>query len=366
MSPRRGVVAVAAVVGWWTASAFRQPVVRLAPVRRGLTVGAPPQRGAVATTRSQRVVRMGAMDSFATMVWKAITGVSGTDVVFIGVFGALFAYKMRIKKKGTDVDPDAPKLSGFSYQFVAQTPEDEAKLKTMYCDNCGFTIFVAKNRFKKHFRDGLRCLNCGAVAPTFYNKNDPDDPLNKEGASIDDFDEAAYFDDSDSALNQTEISMQPPLEPVAAVPARVVERPVFVDEPAVAAEPPVVEKEPVVYEEPVVVEKEPVAYEEPVVVEKEPVAYEEPVVVEKEPVVYEEPVVVEKEPVVFEEPVLEKEPVVVEEPIFKEPVVVVEEHDDRPVHQEATNGKKAPSLAESYKGKSVPAELQIFRDLDVI
>ena len=77
-------------------------------------------------------------------------------------------------------------LSGANYHFVAQSEEDIAALRTMHCKKCGFTIFVAKNRMKRHFAaNGLQCMNCGAVAPDFYNENDPDDPINFAGATLD-------------------------------------------------------------------------------------------------------------------------------------------------------------------------------------
>eukprot|EP00629_Pelagomonadales_sp_RCC1024_P003733 CAMPEP_0119264114 /NCGR_PEP_ID=MMETSP1329-20130426/3294_1 /TAXON_ID=114041 /ORGANISM="Genus nov. species nov., Strain RCC1024" /LENGTH=267 /DNA_ID=CAMNT_0007263857 /DNA_START=138 /DNA_END=937 /DNA_ORIENTATION=- len=75
-------------------------------------------------------------------------------------------------------------LSGANYNFVAQTEEDLLKLRTMTCKKCGFTIYIAKNRLKRHFTKGLCCLSCGAVAPDFYNENDPLDPINKAGATI--------------------------------------------------------------------------------------------------------------------------------------------------------------------------------------
>ena len=69
------------------------------------------------------------------------------------------------------------KLSGANYNYVAQSDEDLAALRTMCCKKCGFTIFVAKDRLKRHFVKGLECLQCGAKAPDFYNENDPDDPV---------------------------------------------------------------------------------------------------------------------------------------------------------------------------------------------
>lgn len=75
-------------------------------------------------------------------------------------------------------------LSGANYNFVAQTDEDLAALRTMTCKKCGFSMFIAKDRLKRHFTRGLKCLNCGAKAPDFYNENDPDDPVNKEGATV--------------------------------------------------------------------------------------------------------------------------------------------------------------------------------------
>ena len=76
------------------------------------------------------------------------------------------------------------KLSGANYNYVAQSDEDLAALRTMCCKKCGFTIFVAKDRLKRHFVKGLECLQCGAKAPDFYNENDPDDPVNFEGATV--------------------------------------------------------------------------------------------------------------------------------------------------------------------------------------
>jgi hypothetical protein len=76
------------------------------------------------------------------------------------------------------------KLSGANYNYVAQSDEDLAALRTMTCKKCGFTIFVAKDRLKRHFVKGLECLQCGAKAPDFYNENDPDDPVNFEGATV--------------------------------------------------------------------------------------------------------------------------------------------------------------------------------------
>ena len=76
------------------------------------------------------------------------------------------------------------KLSGANYNYVAQSDEDLAALRTMCCKKCGFTIFVAKDRLRRHFVKGLECLQCGAKAPDFYNENDPDDPVNFEGATV--------------------------------------------------------------------------------------------------------------------------------------------------------------------------------------
>jgi len=153
---------------------------------------------------NRRVVKMfDPLGTVQTALMKMIKGITGSDVTLGLVFLGLWMYRRSRLKKGAEIDPDAPRISGANLNFIAQTPEDEAKLKTMHCDDCGFTIYVAKNRFKLHFKDGLRCLNCGAVAPVFYNQNDLNDPLNKEGATIDDFQEEEYFA---SELNVTELN----------------------------------------------------------------------------------------------------------------------------------------------------------------
>lgn len=264
------------------------------------------------------------------MVWRAIRGLTVSDYIFGGIFVSLLLYKLRQRKPGSEVDPDAPKLSGFSYQFVAQTPEDEAKLKTMYCDDCGFTIFVAKNRFKKHFRDGLRCLNCGAKAPTFYNINDPDDPLNQEGATIDDFDEESYFADSE---DEDETSMTPHLNDEVAEGTG--ERDMIQPRPLEAGT------------------DQLQAEFEPAPPEPQQVRLTE----------------------------MQSEAVQAQQGLDRPSSAAqhVDAADDRPTHdvppvdtQQAgeTNGKQPASnqrtLAENYKGKPVPADLQIFRDLDII
>lgn len=318
------------------AASFRAPVVRVEPrgsaVKRVLPVQ-PLGHRMVADRRRRRrdVMRMGPVEAVVSYVWRAVKGLSTSDYVFGFIFAALCVYKARQMKPGVEVDPDAPKLSGFSYQFVAQTPEDEAKLKTMYCDDCGFTIFVAKNRFKKHFRDGLRCLNCGAKAPTFYNKNDPDDPLNLEGATIDDFDEEAYFSEEETPEQNGKeaapgeeapqvVVAASQTEPVRAPPAQVDEVPLRVEAPVQ-----------VVAEAPAPVSEIAAAHEASVPVQ-----------------------LVEK---VVEEAHAPRVVAGAAEPNIQ--------HDHVP---QETNGKEQGKTATSvtYKNKPVPAELQIFRDLDII
>ena len=51
-----------------------------------------------------------------------------------------------------------------------------------------FEVGEVRTRFlpRRHFAaNGLQCMNCGAVAPDFYNENDPDDPINFAGATLD-------------------------------------------------------------------------------------------------------------------------------------------------------------------------------------
>lgn len=327
------------VLGAWllgASEAFRQPQVRLQPRRfeqRRLFIKQKNHWQYRRGLERTRVVlsSMGPLEAGLSMVWRAIRGLTVSDYIFGGIFISLLLYKLRQRKPGSEVDPDAPKLSGFSYQFVAQTPEDEAKLKTMYCDDCGFTIFVAKNRFKKHFRDGLRCLNCGAKAPTFYNINDPDDPLNQEGATIEDFDEESYFADSE---DEDETSMTPQLDSDGA--------------------PGTGERDAT---QPIPLE----AGFDQLQAEVEP-APSEPQQVRLEQ--------------------MQAEARQTQQGELKRPSSAaphVEAADDRPTHEVPpvdaqqpgeTNGKQPASnqrsLAENYKGKPVPADLQIFRDLDII
>ena len=132
---------------------------------------------------------------------KLFNWLSPTDIMFTLVLaGFLYRRLRQVQSDPTagledDDDEDGAvnrgnklfkQLSGANYHFVAQSEEDIAALRTMHCKKCGFTIFVAKNRMKRHFAaNGLQCMNCGAVAPDFYNENDPDDPINFAGATLD-------------------------------------------------------------------------------------------------------------------------------------------------------------------------------------
>lgn len=323
MSPRLLFFLVAGL-----ASGFQHPVRR---------VSLPRSRR---QSRTTTVVSMGPIEAGATYVWRAVCGLSGSDLVFGGIFGALFVYKIRQRKPGVKQDdPNAPKLSGFSYQFVAQTPEDEAKLKTMYCDDCGFTIFVAKNRFRKHFRDGLRCLNCGAKAPTFYNLNDPDDILNKEGATIDDFDEEAYFEDDPEAIALREEAAALALENGEQYDDEQNRNVDAADEYDADDRRATTEEEQ---------QQADAEWEEAQQYEDYP--YDD---VPPEPEAMEEPVVMEEEEARYVEESSEPEHL----PAPEEPKA--------PSPQEPEAPSKA-STEKSFKGKDVPSDLQIFRDLDIL
>jgi len=140
-------------------------------------------------------VILGALSAVKEGIVTMVRSMQFGDVWVFGLVFVFWYWKFKMTKKPEEtVAPDgtkseAPMVSATALRHIVQTPEEEAQLKTMYCENCGWTMFVARNRMKKYFRDGLECAQCGAVAPVFKNINDPDDPINKEGATIDDLEE---------------------------------------------------------------------------------------------------------------------------------------------------------------------------------
>jgi hypothetical protein len=233
---------------------------------------------------------------------KLFNWLSPTDIMFTLVLaGFLYRRLRQVQSDPTagledDDDDDGAvnrgnklfkQLSGANYHFVAQSEEDIAALRTMHCKKCGFTIFVAKNRMKRHFAaNGLQCMNCGAVAPDFYNENDPDDPINFAGATLDMIGDesekgakaaadaaaaAAAGDDAGEAAGEEgvaevvaeEVVAEAAGEPGPVFKAVVAQEEEAADrvaaEPAVVAEPPAVVAEPpaVVAEAPAVVAEAP-------------------------------------------------------------------------------------------------------------
>jgi rubredoxin len=73
----------------------------------------------------------------------------------------------RIDTEGKPTDPDA---------VIDDDDKDDAPTSNVYtCENCGYTLFIAKGREFKFYGDDFACPECGAKKDKFKPANIEED-----------------------------------------------------------------------------------------------------------------------------------------------------------------------------------------------
>ncbi|CAM9602555.1 unnamed protein product [Chrysoparadoxa australica] len=98
------------------------------------------------------------------------------------VIGAVLFLQLlkRLAKKGFSIRKATTKE--VRWEYVVTEPEHLKELHAYRCEDCGYTMYPARNRHDHFFTDvkDFKCPECDAPREKFYDVNDEDDPRNQK------------------------------------------------------------------------------------------------------------------------------------------------------------------------------------------
>lgn len=74
-------------------------------------------------------------------------------------------------KKGNILDKDGDLKDPENAEGGDDDDEEDSTANVRECENCGYTLFVAKGRESKFFGEGFVCPECGAGKDQFKSRN---------------------------------------------------------------------------------------------------------------------------------------------------------------------------------------------------